>query len=90
MVDPTLPPPNVVAGAACYGGTFQLFAERFARERGIDVRWVREPGNTAEWASLIDEGTRVVYGEMPSNPTLSVFDIAAVAGLAYRGRLWRR
>lgn len=83
MVDPTLPPPNVVAGAACYGGTFQLFAERFARERGIDVRWVREPGNTAEWASLIDEGTRVVYGEMPSNPTLSVFDIAAVAGLAH-------
>ena len=39
--------PNVVVGAKCYGGTFQLFRERYARERGIDVRWVREPLDVA-------------------------------------------
>ena len=31
------PRPSVVVGAKCYGGTFQLFRERFAGERGIDV-----------------------------------------------------
>ena len=75
--------PSVVVAAKCYGGTFQLFSERYARERGVDVRWVRDPLDTAEWARLVDETTRFVYGEMPSNPSLSVFDIAAVAGIAH-------
>ena len=81
--DPSLPPPNVVVGAKCYGGTFQLFSERFARERGVDVRWVRDPLDTGEWARLVDGGTRFLYGEMPSNPTLSVLDIPAVAAIAH-------
>ena len=46
--------PSIVVGARCYGGTFQLFRERYARERGIEVRWVREPLDTAEWARLVD------------------------------------
>jgi O-acetylhomoserine/O-acetylserine sulfhydrylase-like pyridoxal-dependent enzyme len=76
-------PMNIVVTARCYGGTFQLFSERYGRERGVDVRWVRDPLDVDEWASLIDGGTRFVFGEMPSNPQLSVFDIAAVAELAH-------
>lgn len=75
--------PSVVIGAKCYGGTFQLFRERFARERGIDVRWVREPLDTADWARLVDGTTRLLYGEMPSNPSLSVLDIPAVSRIAH-------
>lgn len=82
-VDPAGPPPNVVVSARCYGGTYQLFSQRFALERGIDVRWVREPLEASAWAELVDEGTRLVYGEMPSNPSLSVFDIQTVAGIAH-------
>ena len=74
---------NVVASARCYGGTFMLFSERYAVERGVDVRWVRDPLNLDEWAAAIDENTRFVFGEMPSNPGLAVFDMAAVAGLAH-------
>jgi O-acetylhomoserine/O-acetylserine sulfhydrylase-like pyridoxal-dependent enzyme len=74
---------NVVASARCYGGTFMLFGERYGTERGIDVRWVSDPLDVEEWASRIDGGTRLVYGEMPANPTLSVFDIETVAGLAH-------
>ncbi len=74
---------SVVVGARCYGGTFQLFRERYARERGIDVRWVREPLDTAEWARLVDGSTRLLYGEMPSNPSLSVLDIPGVAAIAH-------
>jgi O-acetylhomoserine/O-acetylserine sulfhydrylase-like pyridoxal-dependent enzyme len=82
-VDAALPPPNVVASAKCYGGTFMLFSERFGRERGAEIRWVRDPLDLAEWTSRIDGGTRFVFGEMPSNPALAVFDIHAVAELAH-------
>jgi O-acetylhomoserine/O-acetylserine sulfhydrylase-like pyridoxal-dependent enzyme len=77
------PRANFVASAKCYGGTFMLFAERYGAERGIDVRWVTESLDLEEWASRIDGDTRFVYGEMPANPTLSVFDIEAVASLAH-------
>ncbi len=83
IVDASLPPANIVASAKCYGGTFMLFSERYGRERGIETRWVCEPLDLDEWASKIDAGTRFVYGEMPSNPALAVFDIPAVAALAH-------
>jgi O-acetylhomoserine/O-acetylserine sulfhydrylase-like pyridoxal-dependent enzyme len=81
--DDSLPPPNVVASAKCYGGTFMLFSERYGRERDIEIRWVCDPLDLDEWASKVDSGTRFVYGEMPSNPALAVFDIPAVAELAH-------
>lgn len=78
------PRPNIVASAKCYGGTFMLFSQRYANERGVDVRWVRNPLDLDEWASQIDDNTRFVYGEMPANPSLAVFDIAGVADLAHQ------
>jgi O-acetylhomoserine/O-acetylserine sulfhydrylase-like pyridoxal-dependent enzyme len=41
----------------------------------------------SEWESLIDENTRFLYGELPSNPCLRFFDIPAVAALAHRYNL---
>jgi O-acetylhomoserine (thiol)-lyase len=75
-------PINFVASAHVYGGTFQQFALR-QKEKGIQVRWVRHPERLEEWEELIDEHTRFLYGELPSNPTLAFFDIAAVAQLAH-------
>ncbi len=80
-------PANIVASARCYGGTWMLFAERFAAERGIDVRWVADPLDVAAWEAAIDGGTRFVYGELPSNPGLAVFDVAAVADVAHEAGL---
>ena len=73
---------NFVSAAQTYGGTFQLFNVRMA-ERGAQVRWVREPWKTEEWENLIDEGTRFLYAEMPSNPQQAFADIQAVADLAH-------
>lgn len=81
--DDKLPPPNIVTSARVYGGTFQQFKVRRYEEQGIEVRWVRNPAVLEEWAALIDGGTRFVYGEFPSNPSLSIFDIRAVASLAH-------
>ncbi len=75
--------PNIVASARLYGGTFMLFQQRYGAERGVEVRWVHDPLDLNEWASRIDENTRFVYGEMPSNPSLAVFDIAGLAEIAH-------
>lgn len=82
-VDGSLPPPNIVASARCYGGTFMLFSQRYGLERGVEIRWVRDPLDLDEWASRVDAGTRFFFGEMPSNPALAVFDIPAVARTAH-------
>jgi len=76
-------PRNFVASAQCYGGTFQLFNVRMMEERDIECRWVEDPTNLDEWAAKIDKDTRFVYGELPSNPQLGFFDVAAVADLAH-------
>ena len=73
---------NFVSAAQTYGGTFQLFNVRMA-ERGAQVRWVREPWRVEEWEQQIDEGTRFLYAEMPSNPQQAFADIQAVADLAH-------
>jgi O-acetylhomoserine/O-acetylserine sulfhydrylase-like pyridoxal-dependent enzyme len=83
VVESTGQPLNIVASVKCYGGTFTLFS-RYANERGVEVRWVRDPLNLAEWAGKIDQNTRFLFGEMPANPSLAVFDIVALANLAHQ------
>ena len=75
-------PRNFLATAQCYGGTFQQFNVRMMEERDIECRWIVDPTNLDEWASKIDENTRFLYGELPSNPGQGFFDIKAVADLA--------
>ncbi|MBN1163531.1 MAG: aminotransferase class V-fold PLP-dependent enzyme [Candidatus Krumholzibacteriota bacterium] len=82
--DDSLPPPNFVASAKVYGGTFQQFSLRRGVEQGIEVRWIKNPLDLNEWKSKVDEGTRFLYGEFPSNPQVSIFDIAEVATLAHQ------
>jgi len=80
---PGTTPPNFVSSCQLYGGTYQLFDARLKRERGVDVRMVVDSGNIDEWRRNIDKNTRFLYGEMPSNPGLAFFDLAAVAALAH-------
>lgn len=84
--DPKAPhkPRNFVATSQVYGGTYQLFAVRKDQECGCEWRKVIDSTNLEEWESLIDENTRFLYGELPSNPTLAFFDIEKVAALAHK------
>ena len=52
-------------------------------ERGAEVRWVTEPWRMETWEPLIDEHTRFLYVEMPSNPQQAFADLEAVAELAH-------
>ncbi len=74
---------NFVSSIQVYGGTFQHFAVRKMRERGIECRWVLHPEDMEEWRSKIDEDTRFLYMEAPSNPQQSFCDVKALADLAH-------
>jgi O-acetylhomoserine/O-acetylserine sulfhydrylase-like pyridoxal-dependent enzyme len=74
---------NFVSCVQVYGGTFQHFSIRKAKERGQECRWVQHPWDIEEWKSRIDEDTRFLYMEMPSNPQQSFTDVKALAGLAH-------
>jgi len=86
VVDPRKPgaPMNFVATTQLYGGTFQQFSMRKHLERNVEWRKVIHSTDLAEWESLIDDNTRFLYGEMPSNPGLAFFDLKKVADLAHK------
>lgn len=77
-------PINFVATSQVYGGTYQLFSVRKDTECQREWRKVINSNDISEWESLIDENTRFLYGEMPSNPTLAFFDLEKVAALAHK------
>jgi len=78
---------NFVATCQVYGGTFQQFAIRKDEERNIEWRKVINSADISEWESLIDDDTRFLYGEMPSNPGQAFFDLEKVCELGEKYNL---
>jgi len=74
---------NFVSSTQLYGGTFQHFTVRKMKERGIEVRWVDHQEDLEEWKAKIDENTRFLYSEAPSNPQQSFCEVKAIADLAH-------
>jgi O-acetylhomoserine/O-acetylserine sulfhydrylase-like pyridoxal-dependent enzyme len=74
---------NFVSCVQVYGGTFQHFSLRKMKERGVECRWVQHPWDIQDWKSKIDEDTRFLYMEMPSNPQQSFTDVKTLADLAH-------
>ncbi len=74
---------NFVSTVQVYGGTFQHFVVRKMQERGIEVRWVEHQESTEEWEEKIEENTRFLYSELPSNPQQSFCDVKEIAELAH-------
>ncbi len=74
---------NFVSSLQLYGGTFQHFTVRKMKERGIEIRWVDHQDDIEGWKAKIDENTRFLYSEAPSNPQQSFCDIKALVELAH-------
>ncbi len=74
---------HLVAPAALYLGTEQLI-RRWEAERGLKVTWVQNTLDLGEWEGAIQPGTRLIWIETPSNPTLALTDLAGVASIAKR------
>jgi cystathionine beta-lyase/cystathionine gamma-synthase len=74
------PGDHVVAGDDLYGGTYRLF-ERVLRPMGLDFTYVPARAVSAYAAAFRPE-TKMIWIETPTNPLLSLVDIAAVARVA--------
>jgi cystathionine beta-lyase/cystathionine gamma-synthase len=70
-----------VASAHLYGATLTLLQSELPR-RGIDVTLV-DPSSGREWRNSVRAETRLLYTEVPTNPTLRVFDPRPVVELAH-------
>jgi O-acetylhomoserine (thiol)-lyase len=72
---------NIVSVSQLYGGTYNLFAHTLP-QYGIEVRWV-DADDPEALDELVDENTRLVFGETIGNPRLNVLDVAAWAQAAH-------
>jgi O-acetylhomoserine (thiol)-lyase len=76
---------HVVASAALYGGSHNLF-EYTLRRFGVQTTFVA-PRDLAGWRTAIRPETRLLFGETLGNPGLDVLDIEAVAQIAHEAGL---
>ncbi|MGX1306065.1 cystathionine gamma-synthase [Amorphus suaedae] len=72
----------IVVQKGIYYGT-QMFALRALGEKGVDVRWFEADRLDTLAEALKDGAPALVFGESPSNPWLTVLDIAAAAKIAH-------
>jgi O-succinylhomoserine sulfhydrylase len=71
---------HVVASRALFGSC--LYVLDLLARFGVEVSFV-DGTDLDQWRAAVREGTRAVFLEAVSNPTLEVIDLAAVAGIAH-------
>lgn len=76
------PGDRVVAFSDVYGGTFRLL-KRVFEGFGLIPVFTDDP-SPAAFAQLVDERTKLVWLESPTNPLLRCLDISAIAAIAHR------
>ncbi|HEY0266975.1 MAG TPA: O-succinylhomoserine sulfhydrylase [Rhizomicrobium sp.] len=74
---------HVVAARAMFGSCLHM-VEQILPRFGITHTLV-DGADTAQWEAAMKPETRLLFLETPSNPTLSLVDIAAVAKIAEQG-----
>lgn len=74
---------HVVASAALYGGTVNLFTVTLPK-MGIKVTLVDADASEAEIAAAVRPNTRAIFAETIANPALTVLDFEKFANVAKR------
>ena len=72
------PGDEIVIGDDVYGGTYR-YLERVHRPKGIGTRYVDLTAGDDTLHEALNERTRAVWFESPTNPLLKIVDIGAVA-----------
>lgn len=74
------PGDEVIAGNDMYGGTYRLFTKIFEKY-GIKFHYINmEDANNI--TPYINNNTKLIWAETPTNPLMNITDIAAVAAIA--------
>jgi len=73
---------HIVSSSSIYGGTYNLFRYTLAK-LGIEVTFVENQDDAAEWRAAIRPNTKLLFAETIGNPRINVLDIELVAGVAH-------
>lgn len=73
---------HVIASAAIYGGTFNLF-NKTLRDLGIDFDFVSPDSSAEDLDKAFKPNTKAVFVETVTNPSLDVIDIELFAKVAH-------
>lgn len=76
---------NVILSDDLYGGTFRLFQDMF-KDFGISAMFV-DTTDTKNILEVLNENTKAVFIETPSNPMMKVTDIKAVSEITKKNKL---
>ncbi len=76
------PGERVVCVNDVYGGVYRMFSQVY-EPKGYDFTFLSAEAITTGLAEHLDEKTRIVWLESPTNPLLNVIDIAAAAEAAH-------
>jgi cystathionine gamma-synthase len=76
------PGDRVVAVADVYGGVYRMFSQVY-EPKGYEFEWVPAQELNENAAAHIDERTRILWLESPTNPVLNIVDIRAAAEAAH-------
>ncbi|WP_132052164.1 cystathionine gamma-synthase [Pseudocnuella soli] len=79
------PGDEVIAGADMYGGTYRLFSKVFARF-GITFHYV-DMQDAQNVAAVINDKTKLIWCETPTNPLMNIADIGALSAMAKQHNL---
>ncbi len=71
---------HIIASQDLYGGTYRLF-ETVTKKAGIHVSYV-DTGDIAQVKDSLSSTTRALFVETPSNPTMRITDLYAMAAIA--------
>ncbi|WP_375399261.1 O-acetylhomoserine aminocarboxypropyltransferase/cysteine synthase family protein [uncultured Amnibacterium sp.] len=77
---------HLLSAGSIYEGSRNLFLHNFARF-GIEVEFVDNAADPAEWVRRIRPTTRALFGESIPNPKNDLLDIRMVADIAHRAGL---
>jgi cystathionine beta-lyase/cystathionine gamma-synthase len=76
------PGDRVVAVADVYGGVYRMFSQVY-EPKGYEFEWVAADEINEDVAAHLDERTRILWLETPTNPLLNIVDIRAAAEAAH-------
>ena len=79
------PGDEVISTNDLYGGTFRLFTKIFEKY-GVKFHFTSLQ-NIAEVESLMNENTKVIWAETPTNPMINIFDIEALSNIGKANNL---
>jgi cystathionine beta-lyase len=77
---------HILFGDDVYGGTFRLI-QNVLKPAGIEVSFA-DPTLLDNFQKAFRPNTRLIWLETPSNPTMKVADIAALADIAHGRNIW--